>query len=120
MIDRFAAPGAIAGLEDHPAVWNWLRKLANVIGLVPHQSMGSPAKSVVGLMKRFQGGDRDAAGELFELFYPRLKQIAAGQMRLERSSHTLQPTALVNELYLELVKGGRCAVPIRRTIARRS
>jgi RNA polymerase sigma-70 factor (ECF subfamily) len=66
--------------------------------------MCPPANKVTGLMGRFRQGDRAAAGELFELFYPQLKQIAAKRMRLERSPHTWQPTALVNELYLELVK----------------
>src|SRR5271157_5734029 len=66
--------------------------------------MGSPTERVTGLMGRFRQGDREAAGELFELFYPKLKQLAASRMRLERTPHTWQPTALVNELYLELVK----------------
>lgn len=66
--------------------------------------MGPPTDKVAGLMGRFRDGDRQAAGELFELFYPQLKQIAASRMRFERGSHTWQPTALVNELYLELVK----------------
>lgn len=66
--------------------------------------MGQPNDQVAGLMRRFRNGDREAAGELFELFYPQLKQIAASRMRLERAPHTWQPTALVNELYLELVK----------------
>jgi RNA polymerase sigma factor (TIGR02999 family) len=66
--------------------------------------MGHTNDQVAGLMRRFRHGDRDAAGELFELFYPQLKQIAASRMQMERRPHTWQPTALVNELYLELVK----------------
>jgi RNA polymerase sigma factor (TIGR02999 family) len=66
--------------------------------------MGHSKDQVAGLMRRFRQGDREAAGELFELFYPQLKQIAASRMRMERAPHTWQPTALVNELYLELVK----------------
>jgi len=34
--------------------------------------------------------------------YPELRRIAEGRMRSERSDHTLQPTALVNEFFLEL------------------
>jgi RNA polymerase sigma factor (TIGR02999 family) len=37
-------------------------------------------------------------------FYPELRRIAAWRMRSERTPHTWQPTVLVNELYLELVK----------------
>jgi RNA polymerase sigma factor (TIGR02999 family) len=36
--------------------------------------------------------------------YPELKRIAEAQMRRERVDHTLQPTALVNELFLEIVQ----------------
>jgi RNA polymerase sigma factor (TIGR02999 family) len=52
----------------------------------------------------FRAGDRDAASELVNLLYPELRRLAASHMRGERSGHTWQPTALVNELYLELVK----------------
>jgi RNA polymerase sigma factor (TIGR02999 family) len=60
--------------------------------------------SVAQLMGRFRQGDRHAAGQLVELFYPQLKQIAATKMRRESAPHTWQPTVLINELYLELVK----------------
>jgi len=55
-------------------------------------------------MARFRHGDHDAAGQLVELFYPELRRIAAARMRAERADHTLQPTAVVHQLYLELVK----------------
>jgi len=35
--------------------------------------------------------------------FPELHRLAASFLRRERSSHTLQPTALVNEVYLRLV-----------------
>lgn len=55
-------------------------------------------------MANFRNGDPDAAGRLVELFYPELRRIAAAHMRAERMDHTLQPTAVVHQLYLELVK----------------
>jgi len=55
-------------------------------------------------MASFRNGDHEAAGRLVELFYPELRRIAAARMRAERPGHTLQPTALVHQLYLELVK----------------
>jgi len=55
-------------------------------------------------MASFRNGDHEAAGQLVELFYPELRRIAAARMRAERPDHTLQPTALVHQLYLELVK----------------
>ncbi len=60
--------------------------------------------TVAALMRRFRGGDREAAGSLVELLYPQLKRLATARMRSEAAPHTWQPTVLVNELYLELVK----------------
>jgi RNA polymerase sigma factor (TIGR02999 family) len=60
--------------------------------------------TVTSLMADFRHGDRAAAGQLAELFYPELRRLAAARMKSERTEHTWQPTALVNELYLELVK----------------
>jgi RNA polymerase sigma factor (TIGR02999 family) len=56
------------------------------------------------LMAGLRTGDKDAARQLVELFYPELRRLAAARMRSERREHTLQPTALVNELYLQLLK----------------
>lgn len=44
---------------------------------------------------------------LLPLVYQELRALAAGLMARERRSHTLQATALVNEAYLRLVKGGQ-------------
>lgn len=67
----------------------------------------SPATSpdiIHSLMKRFRMGDKEAAGELVSLFYPELRRLAVARMRREQLNHTWQPTGLVNELYLELLK----------------
>lgn len=42
--------------------------------------------------------------QLVELLYPELKRIAQMHMRRERSDHTLQPTALVSEVFLKLAR----------------
>ena len=55
-------------------------------------------------MAAFRQGDKRAANELVEIFYPKLRQLAKSRMRSERLSHSWQPTLLVNELYLELIK----------------
>jgi RNA polymerase sigma factor (TIGR02999 family) len=60
---------------------------------------------VVGrLMRALRQGDRGAGRELVGMFYPELRRLAAAHMKNESSAHTWQPTALVNELYLELIK----------------
>jgi RNA polymerase sigma factor (TIGR02999 family) len=56
------------------------------------------------LMKSLRSGNKDAAGHLVAAFYPELRRMAARRMRSERAPHTWQPTVLVNELYLELLK----------------
>lgn len=66
--------------------------------------MRSSPDTVAGLMSDFRGGNAGAAGKLVDLFYPELRRIAHERMKQERPGHTWQPTALVNELYLRLVK----------------
>jgi RNA polymerase sigma factor (TIGR02999 family) len=56
------------------------------------------------LMAEFRNGDSAAANQLIELLYPELRKLAAAKMKGERGEHTWQPTLLVNELYLALVK----------------
>src|SRR4029450_12770753 len=56
------------------------------------------------LMASFRNGNHEAAARLVELFYPELRRIAAARMRAERPDHTLPPTAVVHQLYLELIK----------------
>jgi RNA polymerase sigma factor (TIGR02999 family) len=56
------------------------------------------------LMDGLRRGDRRSAERLVEILYPELKRLALNRMRMENAGHTLQPTALVNELYLELTK----------------
>lgn len=55
------------------------------------------------LLTRWANGDQGALEELSPLVYKELRQLAASQLRRERKSHTLQPTALVHEAYLRLV-----------------
>ena len=61
-------------------------------------------KRIAELMQGLRRGNKEAAGQLVAAFYPELRRMAARRMRSERTPHTWQPTALVNELYLELVK----------------
>lgn len=66
--------------------------------------MSKPAKpDVTDLLIAWRGGDEAALAELIPIVYRRLKRMAAGLLRNERSDHTLQPTALVHEAYIRLV-----------------
>lgn len=55
------------------------------------------------LLIELSDGKRTAVDELLPLIYDELKRLAASYLRRERSDHTLQPTALVNEAYLKMV-----------------
>jgi RNA polymerase sigma factor (TIGR02999 family) len=54
------------------------------------------------LLQAAAGGDAAAESRLVNLVYPELLRLARGFMQRERAGHTLQPTALVNEVYLRL------------------
>lgn len=58
------------------------------------------------LLHAWGGGDQQAGEELGALVYQELRAMARKRLAGERSDHTLQPTALVNEAYLRLVQGG--------------
>lgn len=58
---------------------------------------------VTGILVRLSDGDRDAVNDLLPLVYEELRRLAGNYLRQERSDHTLQPTALVNEAYLKMV-----------------
>jgi len=49
-------------------------------------------------------GERAAAQELFPRIYADLRELAAGYLRGERAGHTLQPTALVHEAFVRVLK----------------
>jgi len=64
------------------------------------------ADSASSLIRRSREGDRSALDELVPLVYAELRKMAAGYLRNERPGHTLQPTALVNEVYLRMAGAG--------------
>jgi RNA polymerase sigma factor (TIGR02999 family) len=60
-------------------------------------------QQVTGLLAQWRAGDPAALESLIPLVYGELRRIAHGYLRGERPGHTLQSTALVNEVYLRLV-----------------
>jgi RNA polymerase sigma factor (TIGR02999 family) len=56
------------------------------------------------LMSSFRNGDGQAGARLVEIFYPELKRMAAAKLYRAPDGHSWQPTLLVNELYLQLIK----------------
>jgi len=60
-------------------------------------------QSITELLKAWGDGDQQALENLTPLVYKELHRVAHRYMADERASHTLQTTALVNEVYLRLV-----------------
>lgn len=65
--------------------------------------MSEGPAEVTRLLIAWSNGDERAVDQLVPLVYERLRRLAASFLRHERSDHTLQTTALVNEAYLRLV-----------------
>jgi RNA polymerase sigma factor (TIGR02999 family) len=61
------------------------------------------ANEVTMLLQAWSGGDEQALDRLTALVYADLHRAAHRYMAGERSSHTLQTTALIHEVYLRLV-----------------
>ncbi len=68
----------------------------------------SPAssKGITELLVRWRTGDAEALNSLIPLVYGELHRLARQHLRREREGHTLQSTALVNEVYLRLLDQG--------------
>ena len=60
-------------------------------------------KPVTQLLYEWRAGNQEALNQLMPLVYDELRRLAGHYMKSERASHTLQPTALVNEAYIRLV-----------------
>jgi RNA polymerase sigma factor (TIGR02999 family) len=61
------------------------------------------AEDITQLLRAWSEGDREALEKLTPLVYQELHRRAHHQMARERSGQTLQTTALVNEIYLQLI-----------------
>ncbi|HKW46326.1 MAG TPA: sigma-70 family RNA polymerase sigma factor [Gemmatimonadaceae bacterium] len=61
------------------------------------------ASEITGLLLQWSEGDPEALGRLMPLVYRELRRLAEAQLHRENRDHTLDPTALVHELYLRLV-----------------
>ena len=67
--------------------------------------MSETSGRITQLLHRAAAGDRDAEGALLQALYDELHRLARRHMRNERRQVTLQPTALVNEAYVRLMRG---------------
>src|SRR5262245_37347720 len=66
--------------------------------------MQTPHSEITQLLRKWSEGDRAALDQLMPVVHDELRKLADSYLRSERPDHTLQPTALINEAYLRLVK----------------
>ncbi len=59
---------------------------------------------VTRLLGELKEGNQQPRSQLIAVVYDELRRLAARYMRRERTEHTLQPTALVHEAYIQLFK----------------
>ena len=59
------------------------------------------SEGITQLLKKWSKGDEKALDQLMPLVYDELHRLAESYLRRERREHTLQATALVNELFLK-------------------
>jgi RNA polymerase sigma factor (TIGR02999 family) len=74
--------------------------------MVVYAAMPAPG-DVTQLLIDWSRGDQEALAKLMPLIYDELRRLAARYLRHERPDHTLQPTALVHEVYLRLINQSR-------------
>src|SRR5262245_41345592 len=61
-------------------------------------------RDITELLRRWRDGSRAAEDELFVLVLPKLRRLAHYLMKGERQGYSLQPTKLIDQIYLRLVK----------------
>ena len=65
-------------------------------------SLMAPTSAITVLVHEYANGEKGALDRLLPLVYAELRRIAQKHLRDERRGHTLQPTALVHEMYAKL------------------
>jgi RNA polymerase sigma factor (TIGR02999 family) len=66
-------------------------------------AMSLPDADITRLLQGWSSGDEAALDQLTPLVYERLRLLAGSAFRGESAGHTLQPTALVSELFEKLI-----------------
>lgn len=65
-------------------------------------------------LRQWQRGDERALDDLLPLVYDELRRIAAHELRSNRGHDTLQPTALINDVFVRLLGASRLDIGNRK------
>jgi RNA polymerase sigma factor (TIGR02999 family) len=76
---------------------------AGIFDTIPR--MSAAASQVTGLLRDWKSGDASALERLAPLVHYELRRLAQRYLRDEHAANTLQPTALVHDLYVQLLGG---------------
>src|SRR5688572_10131584 len=66
----------------------------------------APMNNLTQLEQATSNGDPRAAADLLPMVYDELRRLAASRLAGERHEHTLQPTALVHQVWIKLSSPG--------------
>jgi len=99
-------------LQRWPTAGSLDRRMGSILnpvtsGKTPETTPTPPTREVTGLLIAWGAGDESALDKLVPLVHAELHRLAHREMGRERAGHTLQTTALVNEVYLRLIDVSR-------------
>jgi RNA polymerase sigma factor (TIGR02999 family) len=100
---EIARAASITGQLEQTPVIQASRCYAGISDQLVEEGPVVSPRDVTALLGDWSRGDRTALDQLLPLVYAELRRVAARQLRNERADHTLQPTALVHEVYIRLV-----------------
>jgi len=81
-----------------------LRSSSDSFARIAANLMEHPQADVTQLLQEWSQGDPSALERIIPLVFDDLRQIAGRMFQRESDGHTLQPTALVNEVYFRLME----------------
>ena len=76
--------------------------------------MNNDAGNITELLRNWSQGQPDSFNNLFPLVYAELRKTAKQYLSRENGALTLQPTALIHEVYLRLLGDNNLSFPSRR------
>src|SRR5687767_13470929 len=78
----------------------WIRRVITSVSFVMALT---PNSDLTALLQAWSAGDGEARDKLWQVVFPELERLAGAYIRNERPGHTLEPHALINELYMRLI-----------------
>ena len=61
---------------------------------------------ITALLRQIRTGDRSAENRLMEVIYPELNRLAKQVLVRETPGHSLEPTMLIGDVWLKIVRNG--------------